>query len=200
MVSFLRNWIQGIAMAVILASIFEMLLPNGNLKKYIKVVLGLYIVFSIISPFVNRNELYSFDVIKEVDKYASSSVKSTAEIKDNIEEMYIETFEKKLKTVVQEQGYNVRSCLVDAVFEGKEDDIGIKKILLVLSSKNSNFYSKDDSSNDIEPIEKVTINVGISNPQKDIQNEITSGDMENLKNYLAEYLNVKKNIIDIQNY
>ena len=47
MIEFLSNWIQGIAIAVIIASIFEMLLPNGNIKKYVKVILGIYIVFCI---------------------------------------------------------------------------------------------------------------------------------------------------------
>ena len=51
MIEFLSKWIEGIAIAVIIASIFEMILPNGNIKKNVKVILGIYIVFSIISPF-----------------------------------------------------------------------------------------------------------------------------------------------------
>ena len=139
-----------------------------------------------------------------MEKYETSSAQSTTEIKDNIQEMYIDAFEEKIKKVVQEQGYNVRSCLVDAVFEGKEKDIGINKIYVVLSSKNSNYYSKDeedDSVNVVEPVEKITINVNTSsNDEKAIEDKITSKDMEELKEYLAKYLEIKKNIIDIQNY
>ena len=47
MIEFLSKWIEGIAIAVIIASIFEMILPNGNVKKYVKVILSIYIVFSI---------------------------------------------------------------------------------------------------------------------------------------------------------
>ena len=59
---FLRNWIEQIALAVIIVSIFEMLLPSGKTKKYIKMVLGIFIVFSIISPFVDSKALYNLDI------------------------------------------------------------------------------------------------------------------------------------------
>ena len=59
MINFLSNWIEGIAIAAIIASIFEMIIPNGNIKKYIKVILGIYVVFSIIAPFVDSKALYS---------------------------------------------------------------------------------------------------------------------------------------------
>ena len=39
MINFLSNWIEQIAIAVIIVSIFELILPKGNLKKYIKEVL-----------------------------------------------------------------------------------------------------------------------------------------------------------------
>ena len=55
MISFLKRWTSEIVVAVIIVSIFELILPNGNLKKYIKVVLGIYIVFCMISPFVDSN-------------------------------------------------------------------------------------------------------------------------------------------------
>ena len=32
---FLNNWLQGIVVAVVIASIIQMILPNGNNKKYI---------------------------------------------------------------------------------------------------------------------------------------------------------------------
>ena len=72
MVSFLSSWIEGIAIAVIIASIFELILPNGNLKKYIKIILGIYVIFSIITPFVDSNKLYSIDLSKEVDNYSKN--------------------------------------------------------------------------------------------------------------------------------
>ena len=41
----ISDWVQGIIVAVIIVTIIEMILPNGNSKKYIKVVIGIYIIF-----------------------------------------------------------------------------------------------------------------------------------------------------------
>lgn len=74
MIDFLSKWIEGIAIAVIVASIFEMILPDGNIKKYVKIVLGIYIIFSIISPFVDRKELFNLNISKEIDTYSNNIV------------------------------------------------------------------------------------------------------------------------------
>ena len=53
MINWISNWAQGIIVAVIIGTIIEMVLPEGNCKKYVKVVIGIYILFSIISPDIN---------------------------------------------------------------------------------------------------------------------------------------------------
>ena len=37
---FISSWVQGIIVAVVIATIIEMILPEGNSKKYIKIVIG----------------------------------------------------------------------------------------------------------------------------------------------------------------
>lgn len=201
MIVFLRNWVQGIAVAVILTSIFEMILPNSSLKKYIKIVLGIYIVFSIISPFVNDNVLYSFDITKEAENMiqsASDSASSSVEIENNFEDMYIDTLEEKIVSTIEKYGYNVRSCLVDANFEGDEDELGINRVIIVLSSKNDKFYSKEEKTN-IKSIQKVEINV--TNPDNEnLGNEISSDDIDDVKKYICDYYDIDEKIVDIQAY
>ena len=48
------DWVQTIIVAVAVATIIEMILPNGNSKKYIKMVLGIFIVFNIVSPLISK--------------------------------------------------------------------------------------------------------------------------------------------------
>ena len=68
---FLNTWIQGIIISVIIATIIEMILPSGNSKKYIKVVLGVYVVFNIVAPVVNKlsNNNFKLSSIINIDKY-----------------------------------------------------------------------------------------------------------------------------------
>ena len=48
MINWITNWAEAIIIAVVIATIIEMILPEGNCKKYIKVVIGVYILFTII--------------------------------------------------------------------------------------------------------------------------------------------------------
>ena len=58
MVNFLSSWVKNLALALIIVSILEMILPNNKTKKYVKMIMRLYILFSIISPFIeNSNKL-----------------------------------------------------------------------------------------------------------------------------------------------
>ena len=45
--NFLNTWLQGIIVCVIIVTIIELILPSGSTKKYIKVVLGMFILFNI---------------------------------------------------------------------------------------------------------------------------------------------------------
>ena len=68
---FLSYWLQGIVIAVIITTIIELILPNSNSKKYIKVVLGVYVVFNIITPIVNQffDSNFELSSIVDVDEY-----------------------------------------------------------------------------------------------------------------------------------
>ena len=77
--NWISNWIQGIIIAVIIGTIIEMLLPEGNCKKYVKVVIGVYILFSIISPVITKVTGSEFRVsdIYDINSYIEASTKST---------------------------------------------------------------------------------------------------------------------------
>ena len=77
--NWISNWIQGIIIAVIIGTIIEMLLPEGNCKKYVKVVIGVYILFSIVSPVITKVTGSEFRVsdIYDINSYIEASTKST---------------------------------------------------------------------------------------------------------------------------
>ena len=65
MIKFLSNWAKNIGLAVVIVSILEMLLPNNKSKKYIKMVMGTYILFCTISPFIQNKNLFNENSIQE---------------------------------------------------------------------------------------------------------------------------------------
>ena len=131
MVSFLSSWVKNLCLALIVVSILEMILPNNKTKKYVKMVMGMYILFSIIAPFVeNKNEL-KFDVENLYRQY-STETSATTEVVDQttmdskLNELYEEKIEKYIMQKTEELGYEIDSCNVKARIS--DQDTGIEQI------------------------------------------------------------------------
>ena len=192
MINFLHKWIEQIAIAVILVSIFEMLLPNGNIKKYIKMILGLFVVFSIISPFVDSKALYNLNTNDIIGEYNLTQQDS---VNDKIEDSYIKELENDITKTVEEQGYNVKSCKIDARIYSGDKDAGIKSINIILLSKNKK--EENNTNSDIETVNKVEIGVNIGDNEKTEENDITDKDIKTLKKFLSEHYEIDKKVINI---
>ncbi len=192
MINFLHKWIEQIAIAVILVSIFEMLLPNGNIKKYIKMILGLFVVFSIISPFVDSKALYNLNTNDIIGEYNLTQQES---VNDKIEDSYIKELENDITKTVEEQGYNVKSCKIDARIYSGDKDAGIKSINIILLSKNKK--EENNNNSDIETVNKVEIGVNIGDNEKTEENDITDKDIKTLKKFLSEHYEIDKKVINI---
>ena len=202
MIDFLHEWIEQIAIAIIIASIFEMILPNGKTKKYIKMILGVFIVFNMISPFVNGsslNDLNSNNIIGNyTDNITVDYTQSQHSIDDKIEELYIRELEQDISTTVEKQGYTVDKCEIEAVIYSDNEEAGISRINIKILSKNNNYLEQSKESN-IEEVNQVEIEVNINNTNKEEDNNssITEKDIKRLRKYLSNYYEIDKDIINI---
>lgn len=114
----ISDWAGGIIVAVIIGTIIEMILPEGNSKKYIKVVIGVYVLFTIVSPIITKFTGKNIEVsdILELDKYieeAEESVKVQNTIQNNnqssIMNMYASGIKDDMKAKIKAKGYIVNS-------------------------------------------------------------------------------------------
>ena len=147
MIENLSSWAKGITLAVIVVSILEMLLPNNKTKKYIKMVMGVFILFNIISPFINANDLKNLNEI-DASKYVNENNKNYVEQKsmdERLEELYIEEIEKDIIKKVEKKGYKVSMCKVDAKITKNEEETGITKIKLKVE-KTGEVKQEENSS------------------------------------------------------
>ena len=54
MVTYISSWARQVIVSVVVAIILEMILsPNSKSTKYIKTVIGIYVVYAIIAPGLN---------------------------------------------------------------------------------------------------------------------------------------------------
>ncbi|CDE97286.1 sporulation stage III protein AF [Clostridium sp. CAG:567] len=194
--NWISNWIQGIIIAVIIGTIIEMLLPEGNCKKYVKVVIGVYILFSIVSPVITKVTGSEFRVsdIYDINSYIEASTKSTqdyAEInKENqIKQIYETNLKKDMKQKIEEKGYKVKSIFLELA---NDEQYTLKKINISLSLKEQN-----TEENDVKIVNEIQISVADNNENQTDDVKISYKEQENLKTYLSSVYNLDKKDINI---
>lgn len=189
MIENLSSWAKGITLAVIVVSILEMLLPNNKTKKYIKMVMGVFILFNIISPFINANHLKNLNEI-DASKYVNENNKNYVEQKsmdERLEELYIEEIEKDIIKKVEKKGYKVSMCKVDAKITKNEEETGITKIKLKVE-KTGEVKQEENSSIEnqiVTQVQKIK-KVNTKKIEEDKETSLEKSDIQNLKQFLIE--------------
>lgn len=208
MVTFLSSWVKNLSLALIVVSILEMILPNNKTKKYIKTIMGLYILFSIISPFIknsNNLNLSEFNInsyAEGIVEASSNEVVNQESMDKRIKKIYVQELEKDITSKIKEKGYTVSNCKVDV--DGIEDG-NIKNITVKLKDKNENLNSEENYKNNkinienvlVEEIQKVKIQV--SNNKEEQQSNNSSSEEEENKTESKQDSDSKITKIDIQN-
>ena len=123
-------WAEQIVLIIIVSSTIEMILPENKNKKYIEIIIGIFILFTIISPFINGKELLNVDEFK-LEKYLEKEEKievNQESMNIRLQKLYIEQLENKIKDKLEEEGFETSKCKIDAVLLGSENEKGIKSI------------------------------------------------------------------------
>ncbi len=202
---FITSWVQGIIVAVIIGSIIEMLLPNGNSKKYIKVVIGVYIVFSIVSPVISKftgNE-FKLDSIIDINKYEDKISSYEIDTKNlentnnsNIKEVYILNLKKDIKAKIEDKGYLVNSIQIEIE---NNDEYKIENVNMTISKRENK--KEEIEENNVNEIEKVNIKVKIENNTTEEITEmirLTEKEINEIKEYISSVYEIDKNNINIK--
>lgn len=187
MVEWISGWAQGIIVAVIIATIIEMLLPEGSSKKYIKVVVGIYILFTIVSPVITKitNKEFKLSDIIDLDEYieAASSDNTYNELEksnnENIKEVYIASLKSDIEEKIANKGYNADSIEVEVQ---DNDEYTINSITISVSK-----LDEKEENNNIEIVNEVEINVSTSTEKskENEKEELSKKEKEELKEYLS---------------
>ena len=129
MIEFISSWADQIVIAVIVATIIELILPKNKNKKYIQMVIGVYVLFNIISPIIKNKEKIS---VKEynIEKYETKSQYeiNQSSMDERIEKIYLEELENNTISKFKSAGFSVEKCVVDAVLDTTKKNAGIHLI------------------------------------------------------------------------
>ena len=200
MMKFFSTWVKTLGLSVVIVSILEMLLPNNKTKKYIRMVMGIYILFTIISPFISNKDKFDINNI-DFENYISEQTTSMAvnqtTMDKRIEELYIEQLEKDITKKLEQEGYEVKNCKVDAKISDNEKDTKIEKIKLKLDKVETKEESIENKI--VAQIQKVKpIDTSIKNDEKENETKkLNKSDIQNVKKFLIEEYGVSEKCLEI---
>ena len=215
MINDITKWASGIIIAVIIATIIEMILPEGSSKKYIKVVIGVYILFTIISPVVSKFTGKSIAVsdIIDLNQYISD-FKEKEKIKNslqedssaNIRDIYIGNLKSDIQNKLKIKGYNTTKIELDV---GYDDNYTLNKISLTVAKIKEKENSENKEENNItstviSSVNDINLNVSNQNINNNVQDNassnntksnLSSSDKKKIKEYLSEVYEINERSI-----
>ncbi len=150
-----------------------MILPEGNSKKYIKVVIGIYVLFTIISPVITKvsgKEIKVSDIL-DLNEYIqeaqeSSKVQNQIEIENegNIMDIYVNGIKEDMKSKIEGKGYIVNNIEISIA---DYETYAIQEVVLDVENKEvNNMYTEDRANGQIDQNINSTSETGIKEIEK----------------------------------
>ena len=129
MINFISSWAEQIVLAVIIATIIELILPKNKNRKYIQMVIGVYVLFNIISPIIKNKEAISVENYN-IEKYETNSTYEIdqSSMDERIEKIYLEELQNNTTSKFENDGFTVERCIVDAELDTNKKNAGIHLI------------------------------------------------------------------------
>lgn len=190
MVETINSWAQQIIIVIITCTIIEMLLPDGKNKKYIKTIIGVYVVFTIISPIISKINNSSLDLSKYIKENESQTIQTSTNLDTNeyIEQVYMEKLKTDIKTKLETIDYSVQK--IDLEIETQDEET--YGTILQMSVSVLPKLEKETKNNIM--IEKIVIGEEkVEEPTAIISDK----EKEKVKQYLAEIYYINTNDINI---
>ena len=210
----ISNWAEAVIIAVIIGTIIEMLLPEGSSKKYIKVVVGVYILFTIISPIITSfsgKTLQVSDII-DLDKYIEE-IEEKQEMKNllqeenaaSIRDIYIGNLKADIQNKLKGKGYIVKSITLDV---GYDDNYTLNQIKLIVCKEDDDKKKDDEEKNMTNIVNMQLVNeisISISNTitetntigEETSKNNLSNSDKNKIKEYLSSVYEINEKKISI---
>lgn len=161
MIEFLVSWAEQLIIALIIIIMLEMIIPNNNYRKYIKIILGIFVLYVIFNPLI-KNKITDFNIEQEINNQTKAiNIKepqaSIINYNAQIENAYKQKFKENITVSLNEKGYKLNNINLEIKYNGQEK-IETNKLELKISKIEENKNIKIDK-------------VKISEEKQDISNQ-----------------------------
>lgn len=185
MLDWFRSWSKSIIIAVIISTIIEMILPDNTSKKYIKIIIGIFVVYTIISPVIDQfmgqsiDDYLNFDDSIETSSNAVESNTISNNAQSSIKRIYKQNLENDLKIKLSEQGYIAESVVV---YISEDDTYSLEKIELKIQKKETPKIDKKQTQSIVQSIKSVKVK--LDGNSADSNGVLNDNDINKIKEYV----------------
>lgn len=198
MIQAISSWVEQIVVAVVIGTIIEMILPGGNNKKYIKTVIGVYILFTIISPVIGKISGQDLNNISlDYEKYFNDTKSYEVLSKDlistndaNVETIYTSKLKEDMKNKIEEKGYKVETLDIQIELNDSNNYGKLKKIDMKITKMDNKENEGEIVINEIK--------IGnTKNNTNEVNLNISKSQIKSIKEYLESVYNIEQKDIYI---
>ena len=130
----IKSWCEGLTITIFIVILIEMLVPNGNNKKYVKVITGIYILYVMLNPileFLGNNPDLNF-----LEKYHFEE--TYMDISDDIKDIYVLGIEESIKEELGNNGIEILD--VEIITDSKYENIQRINLEVGNNERNNDIY------------------------------------------------------------
>jgi stage III sporulation protein AF len=164
MMEFVGGWLKQIILLVLIATFFDLLLPNHSMERYVKLVMGLLIILAILNPIfslLDKNlDLSSFapekSAVPDGNVTALSTIRREGEaLQKTQDRLILSQVKRKMADTIKQDvekhfDVTVQKSEVDISGVGEKDSPTIQRVQLVISPRR-----KEGEGGDVMPVQPV---------------------------------------------
>lgn len=188
---FISEWLKEIVVLFIIVTLMDMMLPRGNMKRYINFIVGLLIIFVVINPFLRLSEI-NMDMDHNNENFQENMLSSdelSAIQANQAKKIYEVSIKEDIKNYIESNSeYEVSE--VTLITNVEEEKILIENLGVILRSEENKKESKPKIK-----IDKIKVD---EKEQQIVQVTNENGKrFANLSNMLSQYIQIHEDKIQI---
>ncbi len=200
MIHAVSQYTQSIAMIIIFTSVINLIMPKGDFEKYIKMVLGLIVIITILAPintFVFKNKPDYTDILKRYEtEIESTSIKNqSGQYLEAQKDIILGNYKEKLipqMTDIIEKSDKVAVLQLDIDFDQDTDSTEFGKITTI-----SMIVEQREEITNKKIINIPKIKVGSKQIKSYSSDQIAGQIQEKIKTCLIDFYNLPEANINI---
>ncbi|MBP2634178.1 MAG: stage sporulation protein [Firmicutes bacterium] len=201
MIAYITAWIKDIIFVVLFSSFLEILLPNSNMQKFVRVILGLFILLTILNPIIvflesrlTADQLPAMAAQADTRKITADILSTVNNVADKREQLAYDLYARDLAkqiraTVMSIDGVANAKVLVTIEPSSPENKQAGKL-------KNVAIYIEPGLAKDERKIAKVTIDVAKPKSTED-QHELSAALIDKTTRTVTELYQLKSNQVEV---